>query len=99
MNSFEKIVYLESQIAIHKSAHDADMKSFKDKIDGLEKKIDILLELLNTLQTLGKLASFFQKTVVFMSKVAIASGALYALYKFGLTELAEKVKLASMGGR
>ena len=92
MPSFEKIAALEQRIVIQKLEHEADMKGFKDKFEALEKKIDLLLELLDTLQSLGKLANFFQKTVIFITKLSVAAGFVYAVYRFGIAELAREIK-------
>ena len=92
MNSFEKIAALEAQIIVQRAQSEAEIKAFKDKFATLEVKIDMLLELLATLQTMGKVANFLEKFIVFFGKLGIAIGFMYTVYKFGLTELADKVK-------
>jgi len=91
-DSFQKIVELETQITIQKAQQVADAKEFREKIEVLSGKIDELLVLLDTLKTLGKLASYVEKTGVFLFKFSAMAGTMYAIYKFGLTELAEKIR-------
>lgn len=91
-NSFEKVVELETQITLQKAQQAADAKEFREKISSLTEKIDELLVLLETLKTLGKLASYAEKVGTFLFKFSAMAGTMYAIYKFGIMEIAEKVK-------
>lgn len=95
--SFKKIAELEAQIITDRQRSTVAQEELRKDIKDLKEKIEDLVVLLDTLRTMGKLAKYIEAFFLFVGKASIAVGIIYALYKFGLAELAEKVK--SAGGK
>ena len=92
---FEQIAHLEAEIMVQRLQREADAREFKDfkvKMDLLTEKIDSLIVILDALKTMGKFADWTQKAVIWCGKVGIALGFVYSVYRFGLLEIAQRVK-------
>lgn len=95
--SFEKIAELEIQILTQKAQQAAAVEDLGKDIKSLRETLVDLMVILDALKTLGKIATLIEKVVVFLTKFGLAVGFMYAIYKFGLTELAKEI--TKVGGK
>lgn len=93
----EKLAELEARAALKDSHQDAKIEGLQKELHELKDKIGELIILLETIKSFVKIVGYAEKFFVFMGKVTIWIGGIYAVYKFGLTELAQKVREA--GGK
>lgn len=87
-----EIIAIEAKIKAREDAHASDVSVLKKDIEELQKTMAELKELLVFAKNTIKLVGYIEKVIIFCLKVSSFIGIFYAVYRFGLTELAEKIK-------
>jgi len=95
-NPMEELAALEARFAMRETKHDASIEELRKDIADLKVQIGDLVGLLDALKNVFKFIKMLEGLFIFTAKMGGAIGIIYATWKFGLQELAVKVK--SMGG-
>lgn len=88
----EKLAELEARMALKESGQDATIATLQKEIHDLKEKIAELIVLLEAFKSFGKLAGMLERFAIFVGKMSLWIGGLYALYKFGLAEIAREIR-------
>lgn len=91
-DSFEKLLAIEAKIQEEKRLNQAAVEELRKDIKDVLEKITELIPLLETAKSISILAKATEKVFIWLAKVSAGAAIIYGAYKFGLSELADKVK-------
>lgn len=91
---FAEILALEARIKDAEVAQSLDIAALRKELKEVKEQITELIELITAVKGFVKFIGYVEKMLAFLTKWAAIVGATYAAYKFGIMEIAEKVKQA-----
>lgn len=94
---FEDILELEARIKEQETLHGAEVIALRKELFEVKDQIKELIELIVAVKGFVKAIGYVEKVVFFLAKISAYGALTYAVYRFGILEFLNSIKVA--GGK